>query len=96
MVAVFRYLKRAMFPVLRDLVRPGGRLVYETFNRRYLQIVPQFNVDFLLENGEIPAAFPGWQVLHHAEDDHRTQFVAVKPGGESVAETLSENEEPQF
>ena len=54
-VVVFRYLKRAMFPVLRDLVRPGGRLVYETFNRRYLQIVPQFNIEFLLEDGELPA-----------------------------------------
>jgi tellurite methyltransferase len=78
-VVVFRYLKREMFPVLAAAVKPGGRLVYETFNRRYLEIVPAFNVDFLLGDGELPAAFPGWQVLHHAEDDHRTQFVAVKP-----------------
>lgn len=85
-VVVFRYLKRAMFPVLRDLVKPGGRVVYETFNRRYLQIVPQFNVEFLLGDGELPVAFPGWQVLHHSEDDHRTQFVAVKPGGDNANE----------
>lgn len=78
-VVVFRYLKREMFPVLAGLVRPGGRLIYETFNRRYLAIVPQFNVEFLLDDGELPAAFAGWQVLHHADDDHRTQFVAVKP-----------------
>lgn len=78
-VVVFRYLKRALYPVLASLVRPGGRLIYETFNRRYLEIIPQFNVDYLLEDGELPAVFHGWQVLHHAEADHRTQFVAVKP-----------------
>lgn len=95
-VVVFRYLKRAMFPVLRDLVRPGGRVVYETFNRRYLQIVPQFNVEFLLGDGELPVAFPGWQVLHHSEDDHRTQFVAVKAGEDSTDKSLSDDKEPQF
>jgi hypothetical protein len=78
-VAVFRYLKREMFPVLASAVKPGGRLVYETFNRRYQQIVPQFNIHFLLEDGELLSAFPDWQVLHHSEDDHRTQFVAMKP-----------------
>jgi SAM-dependent methyltransferase len=78
-VAVFRYLKRDLFPVLATAVKPGGRLIYETFNRRYLQVVPQFNLQFLLEDGELPTAFPNWQVLHYSEQDHRTQFVAVKP-----------------
>jgi tellurite methyltransferase len=77
-VVVFRFLKRELFPLLASAVKPGGRLVYETFNQRYLEIVPAFNVNFLLKDGELPSAFPGWQVLHHAEADHRTQFVAVK------------------
>ncbi len=84
-VAVFRYLKREMFPVLAALVKPGGRLVYETFNRGYLEIVPRFNSEFLLEAGELLAAFPDWQVMHHSEDDHRTQYVAVKTMKEAVS-----------
>ncbi|MFN8374946.1 MAG: methyltransferase domain-containing protein [Anaerolineae bacterium] len=80
LVCVFRYLRREMFPQLAASVRQGGRIVYETFNLRYLDEVPGFNPAFLLEPGEIASHFVGWDILYCDEDHVTTQFVAQKPG----------------
>lgn len=79
LICVFRYLKRASFPYLVEAVLPGGRVIYETFNIRYLEIVPEFNPDFLLQPGELAAYFAGWQILHQADESHISQLVALKP-----------------
>jgi tellurite methyltransferase len=78
MVCVFRYLKRELFPMLRDSVTQGGRVIYETFNLRYLKVVEGFNPNFLLDVGELPRYFPDWQILHLDESDYRSRLVAVK------------------
>ncbi len=78
-VCVFRFLKRDLFPALRACVQPGGRIIYETFNRRYQKIVPQFNPAFLLEPGELAGYFADWKILHNAETTHISRLVAVKP-----------------
>ncbi len=79
LVCVFRYLKRDLFPKLRDTIRPGGRIIYETFNRHYLKIVPEFNTNFLLEPGELPGYFANWHAIHTMEDGHIAQVVMRKP-----------------
>lgn len=76
---VFRYLKRSSFRRLMGCVVPGGRVIYETFNVLYLDIVPKFNQDFLLELGELESVFEDWQIVHLQEYDHISQIVAVKP-----------------
>lgn len=78
-VCVFRYLKRDLLPELAKSISPGGRIIYETFNPHYLTIVPGFNTEFLLHQGELAAAFAGWQILLDTEIEHISQFVAVKP-----------------
>lgn len=79
LVAVFRYLKRDLFPTLRHTIRPGGRILYETFNRHYLQLVPGFNTNYLLEVGELLGYFADWNLLHYDETSHLSRIVAVKP-----------------
>jgi tellurite methyltransferase len=80
LICVFRYLKRDLFPLLAAAIKPGGRIIYETFNLRYLNVVPQFNRDFLLEDDELQGYFGGWQIVHTEEADHHiSQLVAVKP-----------------
>lgn len=80
LICVFRYLKRDIFPIIRQAIKPGGRIIYETFNQRYLEIVPQFNRDFLLDDGELEDYFETWQTVYlEEEDQHNSQFVAVKP-----------------
>ncbi len=79
LVCVFRYLKRDMFPQLCQCVRSGGRIFYETYNRNYLRIVPEFNPAFLLEVGELSGYFADWKLLHSIETGHISSVVAVKP-----------------
>jgi len=78
-LCVFRYLKRDMFPLIKLAVKPGGRVIYETFNLRYLEIVPGFNPHFLLDTGELPVFFSDWQVIYEEEEKHHSRVVAVKP-----------------
>lgn len=79
LVCMFRYLRRDLFPKIARALRPGGRIVYETFHVGYLEAVPNFNRAFLLERGELPRYFAGWQVLHYEETAHAAQLVALKP-----------------
>lgn len=79
LICVFRYLKRDLFPRLMDAVKVGGRVIYETYNTRYLEQVPAFNPDFLLDVGELKTLFMGWDIRFHDDTTHNEQIVAVKP-----------------
>ena len=77
-VCVFRYLKRSTFALLKLATKRGGRIVYETFNMRYLDHVPQFNKAFLLQDGELRKIFSDWDIILHEEDTHISRIVATK------------------
>jgi len=79
LLCVFRYLKRNIFPLLKLAVKSEGRIIYETYNTRYLSVVPNFNPDFLLEVGELEQRFSDWDITHYEEIDHNARIVAVKP-----------------
>jgi len=79
LVCVFRYLQRELFPQIARAVRPGGRVIYETFHVGYLESVPNFNRAFLLERGELRQQFVGWRRLYDEETDQIARLVAVKP-----------------
>ncbi|HEX6059254.1 MAG TPA: class I SAM-dependent methyltransferase [Gemmatimonadaceae bacterium] len=59
-VVVVNFLDRSLFPVLGALLRPGGRLIVETFTLENLQRMPAerrrgpSSPDFLLAPGELP------------------------------------------
>ena len=53
----FRFLDRGLWPSMAEALRPGGALVIETFNRRYLERRPDFPMEYCLEEGELLAAF---------------------------------------
>lgn len=78
-VCVFRYLKRDLFPQIRACIKPGGRIIYETFNTNYLEIVPGFNREFLLAPGELAGYFADWKILHNSESGHVSRLAAIKP-----------------
>lgn len=80
LVCVFRYMKRHLLPLIKLAVKPGGRVIYETFNTGYLNRVPNFNPDFLFEVGELPQFFADWRILKAEDDDHITRLAAIKPG----------------
>lgn len=78
-ICVFRYLQRDLFSKIQASLRPGGRIIYETYNTSYLAIKPDFNPAYLLEVGELPHFFPGWDILYHSESGHISRLVARKP-----------------
>jgi len=79
LVIVTRYLKRDLFPRIKNSVKPRGRVIYDTFNIRYLEQVPAFNTAFLLDIGELRSYFTTWTILSDEEEDHNSRIVAVKP-----------------
>ncbi len=79
LICVFRYLKRRLFSLLKMATVPGGRIIYETFNMRYLETVPAFNQKFLLEPGELYDHFRDWRILFREDSGTISRIVAVKP-----------------
>jgi SAM-dependent methyltransferase len=64
----FRFLDRALWPSMVEALRPGGALVIETFNRRYLERRPDFPEEYCLGDGELLAAFgPSLRVARYQE-----------------------------
>ncbi len=79
LICVFRFLSRALIPPIRAAVRPGGRILYQTFNTRYRALKPNINPDYLLGVGELAGFFGDWKILRVHEPDHISQIVAIKP-----------------
>jgi 2-polyprenyl-3-methyl-5-hydroxy-6-metoxy-1,4-benzoquinol methylase len=78
-VCVFRFLNRDLMPQIRAAIRPGGRVIYQTFNMRYLNLKPDMNAAYLLGIGELAGFFGDWRILHNSEPEHVSRLVAVKP-----------------
>lgn len=72
LVVDVHFLERALFPVIRRALRPGGRLVFTTFTTREID---GFGRDLprrlLLEPGELRRAFADLDVLRYEEDVFR-------------------------
>ena len=80
LVLVFRFLDRALFPALRDRVRPGGMVIYETLNVGHLQRNPDARDLHMLQRGELPGFFPDWEIVHSDDGRFTSAFVGHKPG----------------
>lgn len=79
LICCFRYLNRALFPALRMAVRPGGLIIYQTYNVRHLELRASMNRAYLLEPGELVGFFPGWEALHNDEVGDLSRFVGRRP-----------------
>jgi len=69
-VLVTRYLQRDLFPAIRETVKAGGIVLYETFtvNQRRLGFGPT-SPDHLLEPGELRKLFETFEVMFYEEVD---------------------------
>jgi len=65
-VVVSRWLDRGTFDAIRTLVRPGGRLFYQTFLGPVQPDGPR-NPDYYLRPGELVEAFLPWRIEVHGE-----------------------------
>lgn len=79
LVYVYRFLDRGLFPAIRERVRPGGLVIYETLNVRRRERHPSASAAHTLELGELPGFFPGWQILATSDEGTTSAVVARKP-----------------
>jgi len=61
------YLDRALWPLYRTTLKPGGLLIVETLLRDMLLTKPELKQHFLLKPGELRAAFADWHILEYQE-----------------------------
>jgi SAM-dependent methyltransferase len=62
------YRDRKLYPLIRDILKPNGLLVYQTFSREQLQFgTGPANPDHLLEPAELFKAFEDWKILYYRE-----------------------------
>ena len=73
---VFNYLHRPLMPLLRDAVKPGGRIFYETFTTRQAERGHPRNPAFLLKEGELAELMAPFTVLRSREGDFAGRFIA--------------------
>jgi SAM-dependent methyltransferase len=62
-ITCFRYLNRELFTAMGAALKPGGLLLYKTFNRHYLREFPRFNPNYLLRPEELIRAFPDLELI---------------------------------
>ena len=86
LIIIFRFLDRVWLPpFVRHVLRPQGRLIYETFTAAHINRPDSHmkNPAFALEPGELPRLFPQFEVVSYAEcklaDRDVARLVALKP-----------------
>jgi len=75
-VVVFNYLHRALMPVLRDAVKPRGRIFYETFTTHQAERGHPKNPHFLLREGELAELMAPLSILRSREGECDGTFLA--------------------
>jgi len=75
-IVVVHYLHRPLFHSLRDALRPGGVLVYETFTTAQAARGKPTNPAFLLEPGELKTLVAPLEILRARETDVGDRCIA--------------------
>lgn len=75
-VIAFNYLHRPLMPPIRDAVKPGGLIYYQTFTTRQAERGRPTNPAFLLREGELPQLVAPFVVLRSREGAFDDAFVS--------------------
>ncbi len=80
LIAVFHFLHRPLFRDLREGLRPGGAVIYQTFTTDQPRFGGPRDPAHLLRPGELRDAFADWEILRYREGIER-----CAPGGAEQA-----------
>ncbi len=88
-IICFHYLQRSLFASIRDGLKPGGVLLYETFTIDQPRFGKPTNPAFLLRHGELREAFKDLECLRYWEGivGHRkavARFIGRKRYGSAA------------
>ena len=75
-IVVFNYLHRPLMPVLRDALKPGGQIFYETFTTGQAERGHPTNPVFLLKAGELIELMAPLSILRSREGEFDGRFIA--------------------
>ena len=78
LIIVVRYLNPLLFPAIAAALKPGGVLLYKTFNRNVLKSRPHFNASFTIEQDALLAGFSSLRPLQNQCDEHEYSFLLAK------------------
>src|SRR5262245_44533178 len=67
LIVVFHYLHRPLFQDIREGLKPGGAVVYQTFTTEQARFGRPTNPSHLLRPGELEEVFRDWEVLRTQE-----------------------------
>ena len=82
LVICFNYLQRSLMSQMKNWVKPGGMLVYETFIIDQVRFGKPHNPDYLLRYNELLHAFRNFRVLRYRE--------GVIEGSRAIASILAQ------
>ena len=63
LVVCFRYLNRALFPLMKATLKAGGLLFFKTFNVHHLPSAPKFNPAYVLQPGDLYQSFKDMAII---------------------------------
>jgi rhodanese-related sulfurtransferase len=72
-IVVFNYLHRPLFNDIREGLKPGGVVVYQTFTTKQACYGHPTNPDHLLRPGELREMFQDWEILRYREVTGRSR-----------------------
>jgi tellurite methyltransferase len=75
-VMVFNYLHRPLIPALKEAVKPGGLIFYETFTTRQAERGHPRNPAFLLRDGELAELVAPFAIGRAREGEYDGRFIA--------------------
>ena len=78
-IICFRYLQRSLIPQIKDGLRKGGMVVYETFTIDQARFGKPKNPDYLLKQNELLEMFHDFRCLHYWEGilENRTAVAQI-------------------
>jgi len=87
LITAFRYLHRPLFARLHEWLRPGGRVLYETFTTVHrARYGKPSRAAHVLRPGELRELLAGFEIRHHSEawrgQAHTARVWAVLPQAE--------------
>jgi rhodanese-related sulfurtransferase len=80
-VICFNYLHRPLMPAIREAVKPGGLIYYQTFTTRQAERGRPTNPAFLLREGELADLVAPFAVLRAREGEFDGAFIASVVAG---------------
>jgi len=75
LILVVRYLNRDLFSGIVSALKPGGVLIYKTFNRNILKQRPGFNPAYTTETIELAEAFSSLEIIADNRDDAQSEYA---------------------